>query len=185
MEHSSAFILIVHSQKYSSSSFVQKIIHPHRLFTNIFILIICSQIYSLSSSRSPLVSQHQLHLSQTTLSSHFRKNSSFQKESKRESILPFAGNPSQCASYHNEGDNDDGDDNDSDDDCNGDDDDDVDSGDYESSDDDDSFARKPSRCISYHNDSASPPFGNSTLPWFSQLTSQQHFTFFHNFNTWL
>ena len=87
------FILIVCSQTYLSSSFVQKIIHPHCLFTNIFILIVCSKTYSLSSSPSPLVSQHQqqhLHLSQTTLSSHFRKNSSFQKENKRESILPFA-----------------------------------------------------------------------------------------------
>ena len=80
--------------------------------------------------------------------------------------MPFAGNPSHCASYHNEGDDDDGDDKDNDDDCNSDDDDDIDSDDYESSsdDDNDSFARKPSRCISYHNDSASPPFGNSTLP---------------------
>ena len=79
--------------------------------------------------------------------------------------MPFAGNPSQCTSNHNEGDDDDGDDKDNDDDCNSDDDDGIDSDDYESSDgDDDSFARKPSRCISYHNDSASPPFGNSTLP---------------------
>ena len=84
------FIVIICSQTHSLSL---SPIHPHRLFTTIFILIARSQIYSLSSSPSPLVSQHQqqhLHLSQTTLSSHFRKNSSFQKESKRESILPFA-----------------------------------------------------------------------------------------------
>ena len=39
--------------------------------------------------------------------------------------MPFAGNPSQCTSNHNEGDDDDGDDKDNDDDCNSDGDDDM------------------------------------------------------------
>ena len=101
------FILIVCSQVYSSSSFAHKYIHCHHLFTNIFTVIITNS--SSSFVHNHIQCHHHHHHQCHNISSNifiFRKLLNhhisaripvFKKKSERESILPFAGNPSHCA----------------------------------------------------------------------------------------